>query len=339
MTATLPLAPRRFPARVADLGFTAVLPADWVSHALPSDAIDFSDPTAFAPLAIVTAPHAAIVFSFAARPAHVDGSLHDWAWYHLQQQPLQPRAVGQDRVAGVAAILGEAAMDSELGPMTVRFAFLEDGDRLVQLSLTAPELFADSVRDAWFEMLRSFTLETPRGSRFVLDPQADAPPAPAGHGPADAGEALDEASREASGEPPPPAVDLAGEPVATADGSDPAAASAEAAPEVEGPAWWREALALEAAGDVAAAEAHIREGCPHIGYACATAELHRTRMRRLMATGDVAGADLAFRRSGEWIRHYAGLATSGGEGAALSLERDAFLAALDHDHRAAAGRR
>jgi hypothetical protein len=166
MNPHLKLGPRSFPARVAELGFTAQLPTDWVSHDLPREDADFSNPTTFLPLAIVTAPHAAMVFAFAARPAYDDGTLHDWAWYHLNHNQLQPRAVEPETIAGVTGIAGEAVQASELGPMLVRFAFLEDGNRLLNLTLTAPELLADTVRDAWFAMLQSFTLDTPRGSRF-----------------------------------------------------------------------------------------------------------------------------------------------------------------------------
>ncbi|HMP84217.1 MAG TPA: hypothetical protein PKA41_16080 [Verrucomicrobiota bacterium] len=171
MNPNLKLAPRTFAARIADLGFTAQLPADWTSHELPPQELEFNNPTFFLPLAIIAAPHAAIVFVFAARPAHDDGTLHDWAMYHLQHNNLQPRAVGTSQIAGVAAVTGEALQQSELGPVVVRFAFFEDGGRLVNLSLAAPELFADSVRDAWFEMIKSFTLATPKGSRFASPAQ------------------------------------------------------------------------------------------------------------------------------------------------------------------------
>lgn len=517
MSTTPPLAPRRFPARIADLGFTTTLPTDWVDHELPAEEVDFSDPTAFVPLAVVTAPHAAIVFAFAARPAHGEGTLHDWTWYHLNQQPLQPRAVGRDVVAGVAAVSGEATLASDLGPMVVRFAFFEDGDRLVQMSLTAPELFADSVRELWFTMQRSFTLETPRGSRFAIEPHADltpaaqlpepwleaAPAAPvaplvlddrprtrigdfalstdsialdedhetnvrlrdsgAGLVPNIAGlsdserratlasgavaaqfdvpygwHAIDDGRRvlvfEPSGRiqihldllprggrddsamldaieaqmradhPAPEFVRLqVGEIRAlgarhlfdgtqpleqvhmlrafrddtlvlrarvtatpeqaanacnlaelllascvfdplpqdeaeTADESpEPAAAVDDTpAPSADGrPAWWHRAAALEAAGELDAAETLLRESIPHLHFAYATADLYRLRMLRLQAAGDAAGAGDAFRRSGDFIRFYAGLATSGGEAAALSDERDAFLARLDAEYRGA----
>ncbi len=169
---------RHFPARIAELGFTAQLPADWISHELPSEEVDFSDPTLCVPLAIVAAPHAAIVFASAARPAYDDGTLHDWASYLLDHNRLQPSAIGPGEIAGVPALVGEAAQDSELGPIVVRFAFLEDGGRLINLTLSAPELFADTVRAAWFAMLQSFTLETPKGSRFTPNQANVEPPAP-----------------------------------------------------------------------------------------------------------------------------------------------------------------
>lgn len=71
-------------------------------------------------------------------------------------------------MVGFPIRIREAVQPSDVGPMAVRFAFLEDGGRLVKLTFTASELLADSVRDAWFAMLRSFTLETPKGSRFNL---------------------------------------------------------------------------------------------------------------------------------------------------------------------------
>ncbi len=166
MNSKLVLESRSFPARLAELGFKANLPTGWIAHELPAEELDFSNPTLFAPLAVVTAPHAAIVFAFAARPAYDDGTLHDWAMYHLNNNQLKPRAIGGHVIAGVAAVTGEATQKSELGPLVVRFAFFEDGNRLVNLTFTAPELLADPVRDAWFGMVQSFKLETPRGSRF-----------------------------------------------------------------------------------------------------------------------------------------------------------------------------
>jgi hypothetical protein len=504
MNPNLKLAPRTFPARVADLGFTANLPTDWINHELPKEEVDFSNPTLFMPLAIVTAPHAAIVFAFAARPAYDDGTLHDWAWYHLNHNQLQPRAVGRDVIAGVAAVSGEAVQQSDLGPMVVRFAFLEDGNRLINLMLTAPEIFADSVRDAWFGMLKSFALETPRGSRFQIEAHADNTPAAQIPEPwlekkteetptiesevdADAGEpstgkckfsdfaleadttsldqattinanlrdrgvglvpnivAVTEADRRATVaagaimaqfdvpygwhviddgkrtlifEPSGKVQinlnlipregrsntvvldDLEAQTRADypnpefgrihegkihalgvrniADGTQPLEqyhmlypfrddsmvlrARVTATPEQAGdachlaelildscafdcfqlqeepkpvepssdgkPAWWHEALALEAQDQLEAAEKVISDGCPYIGFAYSTAEMYRLRMLRLMKANNQAGALAAFQKSSNFIFFYASMATSGGEGTALAAERDQFRAQL-----------
>ena len=172
MSSKITFSLRTFPSRVAELGFKAELPSDWIIHELPPEELDFSDPTKFVALAAVTAPHAAIVFAFAARPAYDDGTLHDWAWYHLNHHQLKPRTVGPHQIGELPAVIGEATQDSEVGPLLVRFAFFEEGGRLVNITLTAPELLAAAVRDAWFAVLESFTLETARGSRFDLETKA-----------------------------------------------------------------------------------------------------------------------------------------------------------------------
>jgi hypothetical protein len=505
MNSRLSVLPRTFPSRIADLGFTANLPSDWVAHELPEEKPDFSDPTTFVPLAVVTAPHAAIVFAFVARPAYDDGTLHDWSWYLLNHNKLTPRAIGPDNVAGVPALVGEATQESELGPMVLRFAFFEDGGRLVNITFSAPEVLADAVRDAWFEMLKSFTLETPRGSRFgaaapapaesapesqshdqpvteVVSPQADqetcapaasAPPAapktfadyalandttsldpessinanlrengvglvpniaatndtqkratlgagaiiaqfdvpygwhviddgkrtlvfePGGsvqinlnliprEGRSNAGLLDDIEAQTRSDYPHPEFVRIKEGKIHAlgvrniADGDQPleqyhllypfrddsmvlrarVTATPEqatnannlaelilescvfdcyqqrdepkaAAEDNDGkPAWWRQALALEAQDKFEEAENVIREGCPYIGFAFSTAEMYRLRMLRLMSADDEAGARDAFKRSSSWIFFYASMATSGGEGAALSAERDQFRAQL-----------
>jgi hypothetical protein len=94
------------------------------------------------------------------------------------------------------------------------------------------------------------------------------------------------------------------------------------------PAWWQKAILLEAENRLDEAEAMIRDGCPYLAFAYPTADLYRQRMVRLQATGDRAGALAAFQKSRGFIYFYASSATSGGEGTALSAERDEFYAQL-----------
>lgn len=537
MSSSLKLASRSFPSRVADLGFAVDLPADWIAHELPNEATDFSDPTAFHPLAVVTAPHAALIVACVARPAYEDGTLHDWAWYLLNHDQQQPRAVGRGVVAGAPAVVGESTKASDMGPMVVRFAFFEDGGRLVNITFAAPELLADAVREVWSALVSSFRLESPRGSRFPLETDADqsaarspadasVDPTASAAGAADANPSADAAEQAAPAATAPTgtAVEmtvpagisprkcrfsdfaladdtasldpehrinanlrdrgiglvpniLATSPEARrvslgagaiearmdlpfgwhviddgrrtlvldprgkvqinleiiprddrdddvildaiksdardaypaphferrtdgalrtlsvrniADGNDPieqhhilrqhgrahwvVRARVTATPETstdawilgtliqeslqfpvavatdeeiaaaeqpesdamsepepshaQTPAWWDRALALEAQDQFEAAENAIRAGCPHIGFAASSAEMYRQRMNRLKAAGDRAGALDAFKRASDFIDFYASLATSGGEGAALSYERDQFRARL-----------
>ncbi|HYG22865.1 MAG TPA: hypothetical protein VEH04_08790 [Verrucomicrobiae bacterium] len=97
--------------------------------------------------------------------------------------------------------------------------------------------------------------------------------------------------------------------------------------------WWKEACDLEMNGQIREAEEAIRNGCQHMAYAMATADLYRRRMLRLKSEGDVAGAEEAFQNASRWSASYASMATSGGEGAALSLQRDKFQARLTREFR------
>lgn len=98
------------------------------------------------------------------------------------------------------------------------------------------------------------------------------------------------------------------------------------------PDWLRRACALEAEGRFEDAENAIRNAVPHLSFAYVIAEMYRDRMLRLNAAGDVDGARDAHRRARSWAVFYASQATSGGEGLALSVERDEFLRALGPEH-------
>lgn len=94
------------------------------------------------------------------------------------------------------------------------------------------------------------------------------------------------------------------------------------------PDWWRQARALEKQDQLDAAEAAIKNGVPNLYFAHATADLYRLRMNRLKAQNDRIGALDAYRRARTFIYFFASMATSGGEGEALSGERDAFMTQL-----------
>ena len=71
-------------------------------------------------------------------------------------------------------------------------------------------------------------------------------------------------------------------------------------------------------------EQDMRRRYNHIGVASSIAEVYRGRMRAFQLAGNEPRAAAAFKLAAEWMATYAGWATSGGEGAALSDERDRF---------------
>jgi len=313
-------APRSFPGRIADLGFRATLPADWVAHPLTEEALAFDNPTFLVPLAIVAAPHAAIALAFAARPAYGDGSLHDWAWYLLRENGLQPSAVGTQAIGALPAIVGLAEQASDLGPMQIRFAFTEDGGRLLNVTLTSPVDFASIAEQVWSNLLRTFELEIPKGSTAPLMPAVE---------PAPAVTALEDA------EPAPatkaePAQRVSAKRRRKADRK--AAIEAASKPKGSRPVDAERAQALEAADRLDEAEVALGRDHPDPGTALRIAELYQQRMNRFLASGDAELAQEAFRRADHWIHLHAAWATSGGEGAALSAERDRFRERLVRDY-------
>lgn len=123
------------------------------------------------------------------------------------------------------------------------------------------------------------------------------------------------------------ALDPATTPATTPAAEAPAAAAPTQA--TDGlPAWAQQARALEAAGRLTEAEQVMRAGCNHLGVLMSIAEMYRRHMQRQAAAGDTAGAAQARARAVDRAWAYAAGATSGGEGAALSRERDAFIAQL-----------
>jgi len=303
----LPVARFEVPSRAADLGFALDLPADWIQHPLPDDDLDFSDPLRMLGLCAITAPHAAIVWAVAARPGYQEGSVHDWAMWLIGQAGLAPRTQGEGRLGGLPALVGEAVLQGDLGPMLVRWAFAEDGDRLINATLTAPMLLAGAMESVWQQALESFELETPRGPTVALWPPLVAC-APAG--PAEADTDFD--------------TDTAPQTAADPDDSDdtlaPLGASRAEPVRADGPAWLEAARALERAGRLEDAEQAILTALDNAGACLAVAELYQDRAARLALQGDAVGAQAASVASVRWIDFYASSATSGGEGAARSRE-------------------
>lgn len=92
--------------------------------------------------------------------------------------------------------------------------------------------------------------------------------------------------------------------------------------------WNRMAHSTDGPDQLKEVEDEMRQAFQHIGVAASIAEMYADRMRAFQRAGNEARAIAAFKLAVDWMGTYAGWATSGGEGAALSYERDQFRAEL-----------
>jgi hypothetical protein len=168
MTPHTDIETRRVPTRVAELGFAVDLPRGWVLHEAPDETPDFEDPTAVMVLALLASPDERLVWSCVMRPAYGHGTLESWARYLMQHNGLRVREMGKGFLGAMPAMLGVAEQDGGDQPLRVRFAFAEDGQRLINVALMGPADAAPEISRVWGETVRSFDLSHPRGSSVSL---------------------------------------------------------------------------------------------------------------------------------------------------------------------------
>ena len=97
------------------------------------------------------------------------------------------------------------------------------------------------------------------------------------------------------------------------------------------PEWWQRAQALERENRLEEAEKVIADAVQNQHFALEIADLYRQRWLRLRAENAAEGALEARRKAENWAYFFASQATSGGEGAYLSMVRDDFLKKLGPD--------
>lgn len=165
------------PDRIAELGFSFLLPADWRRVDLPPDEPKFDQPDYFIPLSINMAVYGAIVFVVAARPAYDDGAVDAWLSYLCGSQKIHRDVIRATQVGPHPAVACDGEQPSEAGPMKLRLTLLEDGGRMVNIMAMAPAALWGSVEPTLKTMIESVRLATPRGPtvRLIMDP-ANVPP-------------------------------------------------------------------------------------------------------------------------------------------------------------------
>ena len=189
MSASPEFTPTDVPARIADLAFSYLRPANFHVVQIPDERPDFDQPTSFFPLQVVMANFGAVLFSAVARPAYADGSVQDWAEFLARESKLEIVSLRAGVLGGLPCVMIEVLQPSDAGVMRMRTALLEDGKRLLNVSIMAPDAIWPSVEPTLQLALSSFRLAEPRGTSTPLMrsdvnpaeeiPVAAAPAAPA----------------------------------------------------------------------------------------------------------------------------------------------------------------
>jgi hypothetical protein len=164
MSATPEFTPTEVPARIADLAFSYLRPANFNVIDLPDEKPDFEKPTTFFPLQLAMAGYGAVLFSVAARPAYDDGSIQDWAEFLSKETNVQIISLEPGVLGGLPAVIVEVLQQTDAGVMRMRTALLEDGKRLINVSIMAPDAIWASVEPTLRMSFMSFRLAEPRGT-------------------------------------------------------------------------------------------------------------------------------------------------------------------------------
>ncbi|MBL9147508.1 MAG: hypothetical protein JNM94_02325 [Phycisphaerae bacterium] len=160
------------PPRLADIEFTVRLAAEFRELELPTEDVDFTNPIQFAPLYAAMASYGAVLLTVAARPAYDNGSLREWLGYLCTTEGLTLVSLERSTLNGRPTMVAEATQPSDAGVMRIRTHLIEDGGRLLNISIIAPDALWAGISPTLMAMQQTFELLRPRGSTVPLEPNA-----------------------------------------------------------------------------------------------------------------------------------------------------------------------
>ncbi|MBZ0151520.1 MAG: hypothetical protein IT456_25275 [Planctomycetes bacterium] len=147
----------------AELDFAVEAPTNWVPVPLPDETPQFDDPMTFAPIGVLMAPYAAIVFSVTARPAYSDGTLVEWLDHVVRARGIDPSTIERELLGDLDAVACWGFQVENGIAMRARMVLFEDGGRMVNVSCMAPADLWSATAPTFVHMLRTFALTHRRG--------------------------------------------------------------------------------------------------------------------------------------------------------------------------------
>ncbi len=150
------------------LAFEVGVPGDWQKLPLPEEAVDFEKPTTFLPLGVFMASYGAVIFAVAARPVYGEGTVSQWLSYLAREMAFSVEDSEPVSFGPLRGFQCSATQAAEMGRMRLRAVLVEDGGRMISLTLMAPEAIWPSVADTLDAMLQSFRLLDQRGPTVAV---------------------------------------------------------------------------------------------------------------------------------------------------------------------------
>lgn len=172
----LPTSRRAFPAIVADLAFSMLVPDGFVEPELPERTLNVEDPTSSMPLALVSSPVAGALVVVAARPAFDDGCVEQWMRFlcvqvGIELSDVREGVIGREEGAaacGHRAMLATGAQVQDGTPLVFQIAMFEDGGRLLTVQAMAPCELWPTFGEALSAAVASVRLDRPKGQAAAV---------------------------------------------------------------------------------------------------------------------------------------------------------------------------
>src|SRR5690606_37163791 len=139
--------PTRIESPVGRLTFSFLRPTDWHIAEIPAEPVDFARPEVFAPVCVSIASYGLLVFSVAVRPAYADGCVAQWLDWAARENGCDPGPIEHEQLGPHAAVACWGMQQSGDTVVRARLAMFEDGGRLIQASVMAPQAMWLGVHD------------------------------------------------------------------------------------------------------------------------------------------------------------------------------------------------
>jgi hypothetical protein len=163
-------------ARGADLEFRYLRPAHFAAGGMADGRLNRCEPSAFVPLHVATGHAGAAHFAVATRLNAPGQTLRHSAELLIAQEELEVLALRPGALGGMPALWMEALQPTESDIQRIRLALIDDGHRVVRVSIVAPVAIWSGAEPALQTALGSFEVVRSRDAAAAVVP-SEAPPA------------------------------------------------------------------------------------------------------------------------------------------------------------------